>query len=94
MKSMHYIGLDIHKKVIAFCIKTADGVLIGRGTIPASRSAIFEWTKTLPQPWTVAMEATLFTGCGIVAASDPASEYAESCWKLRPVLSALEGCAS
>jgi isochorismate synthase len=35
-------------------------------------------------------EATLFVGCGIVAASDPAQEYAESCWKLRPILSALE----
>jgi isochorismate synthase len=26
--------------------------------------------------------ATLFSGCGIVADSDPQSEYAESCWKL------------
>jgi isochorismate synthase len=39
-------------------------------------------------------EATLFAGCGIVAASDPAREYAESCWKLRPVLSALEASDS
>ena len=22
MENMHYIGLDIHKKIIAFCIKT------------------------------------------------------------------------
>lgn len=36
-------------------------------------------------------EAVLFAGCGIVAASDPESEYAESCLKLRPVLAALEG---
>jgi isochorismate synthase len=34
-------------------------------------------------------EATLFAGCGIVADSDPAAEYAESCWKLRPMLAAL-----
>jgi isochorismate synthase len=33
--------------------------------------------------------ATLFTGCGIVADSDPATELAESGWKLRPILSAL-----
>jgi isochorismate synthase EntC len=39
-------------------------------------------------------EATLFSGCGIVAASNPAREYAESCWKLRPVLAALEASAS
>jgi len=34
-------------------------------------------------------EATLFAGCGIVADSDPAAEYAESNWKLRPMLAAL-----
>jgi menaquinone-specific isochorismate synthase len=33
--------------------------------------------------------ASLFAGCGIVAGSDPEREYAESCLKLRPVLSAL-----
>lgn len=62
MMSMYYIGLDIHKKIIAFCIKTASGDLFGRGTIPATRKALSEWIKKLPQPWTVAMEATLFTG--------------------------------
>jgi isochorismate synthase len=33
--------------------------------------------------------ATLFAGCGIVADSNPAAEYAESCWKLQPMLTAL-----
>ena len=33
--------------------------------------------------------ATLFAGCGIVAESDPHTEYAEWGWKLRPMLSAL-----
>ena len=33
--------------------------------------------------------ATLFAGCGIVAESNAAAEYAESDWKLRPMLSAL-----
>jgi isochorismate synthase len=36
-----------------------------------------------------ACEAVLFTGCGIVADSDPEAEYAESRLKLRPMLSAL-----
>ncbi|NWJ96956.1 MAG: isochorismate synthase [Chloroflexi bacterium] len=35
--------------------------------------------------------ATLFAGCGIVADSEPDSEYQESCVKLRAMLSALEG---
>jgi isochorismate synthase len=38
-------------------------------------------------------EATLFTGCGLVADSDPQSEYTESCLKLQAMLSGL-GLAS
>jgi isochorismate synthase EntC len=34
-------------------------------------------------------EATLYAGCGIVGDSDPEREYAESCLKLKPMLSAL-----
>lgn len=37
--------------------------------------------------------ASLFAGCGIVANSDPESEYAESRLKLRPLLAALSGGA-
>jgi isochorismate synthase EntC len=33
--------------------------------------------------------ATLFAGCGIVGDSDPATECAESDWKLQPMLAAL-----
>ena len=62
METMHYIGLDIHKKIIAFCIKTISGQIISQGTISATRKALMDWIKFLPQPWTVAMEATLFTG--------------------------------
>jgi len=62
MESMHYIGLDIHKKIIAYCIKTWSGSIIGQGTIPATRAALSTWMGKLPQPWTAAMEATLFTG--------------------------------
>ncbi|MDE2963544.1 MAG: chorismate-binding protein, partial [Acidobacteriota bacterium] len=36
-------------------------------------------------------EASLYTGCGIVAGSDPESEYDESLLKLGPMLWALEG---
>ncbi len=34
-------------------------------------------------------QATLFAGCGVVADSDPEREYAESCMKLTPMLTAL-----
>ncbi len=39
-------------------------------------------------------QASLFAGCGIVAGSDPLSEYAESELKLRPLLDALGESAS
>ena len=59
---MHYIGLDIHKKVIAYCIKDAVGNIYKKGVLPAKRAALEEWINKLPWPWTAAMEATLVTG--------------------------------
>jgi transposase len=59
---MYYIGLDVHKKTISYCVKDASGQVHREGTIGANRNELDWWTKTLPQPWTVAMEATIFTG--------------------------------
>lgn len=62
MYVLYYIGLDIHKKVIAYCIKALDGRLIGQGKIDADRKSLGEWVEGLPGPWIGAMEATIFTG--------------------------------
>src|SRR3954452_13029397 len=62
MDSMYYIGLDIHKKTISYCVKEQNGIVCSEGTIPATRLTLDHWTDTLPQPWTAAMEATMFTG--------------------------------
>src|SRR5712691_11312394 len=62
MNSMNYIGLDIHKKSISCCVRQADGTIIQESTITATRHALDEWVRRLPQPWTAGMEATLFTG--------------------------------
>src|SRR5438128_7219708 len=59
---MYYIGLDVHKKTISYCVKDASGQVHQEGEIGATRSELDGWMKTLPQPWTVAMEATIFTG--------------------------------
>lgn len=59
---MHYIGLDVDKQSIAFCIKTADGTLVDRGALEATRPALESWAAALPQPWQGAMEATPFSG--------------------------------
>jgi transposase len=62
MKALYYIGLDIHKKMIAYCIKAFDGQLISQGKIDANRQSVGEWADGLPGPWVGAMEATIFTG--------------------------------
>ena len=62
MQSMYYIGLDVHKKKISYCVKDGSGRIHGEGEISAVRSDLDRWMKTLPEPWTAAMEATIFTG--------------------------------
>src|SRR5215203_1240371 len=61
-KVMYYIGLDVHKKTISYCIKTASGTVEREGKFASSRHELDCWLKTLPQPWSAAMEATIFTG--------------------------------
>jgi len=56
------IGLDIHKRTIAYCIKAIDGHLIDQGKIGADRQSLGAWVEGLPGPWIGAMEATMFTG--------------------------------
>src|SRR6476620_3231247 len=62
MNSMNYIGLDIHKKSISCCVRQADGTIIKESTITATRHALDEWMRQLPQPWMAGIAATLFTG--------------------------------
>ncbi len=58
---MHYIGLDIHKKTIRYCVKVADGTIVSEGEVAANRASLDRWRSQLRKPWTAAMEATLFT---------------------------------
>lgn len=62
MGPMYYIGLDVHKRVISYCVKEGSGKIHAEGSIPATRFELDGWLKTLPQPWSAAMEATMFTG--------------------------------
>jgi transposase len=59
---MYYIGLDVHKKTISYCVKDASGQVHQEGKVGATRWELDGWIKTLPQPRTMAMEATIFTG--------------------------------
>jgi hypothetical protein len=58
---MYYIELDVHKKTINYCVKNASGQIHRQTTNGATRNELDWWVKTLPQPWMVAMEATMFT---------------------------------
>jgi transposase len=43
-------------------VKNSSGALYSEGSLPATRLDLDRWMKTLPQPWSAAMEATMFTG--------------------------------
>jgi transposase len=62
MEPMYYIGLDVHKQKISYCIKDSGGKIYAEGWIPATRHDLDCWMKNLPQPWSAAMEATMFSG--------------------------------
>lgn len=62
METMQYIGLDVHKKTISYCIKNYSGEPLDQGIIPATRTSLNGWLNNRGGPWIGAMEATMFTG--------------------------------
>ena len=72
----NYIGLDVYKKTISYCVKDASGQVHQEGQIGATRRDLDSWRKTGPHPWTVAMEATIFSGW-IYAHLLPHAEHVE-----------------
>lgn len=58
---MYYVGLDVHKRSVSFCVKLADGTVVQEGEVKATRVALAEWAEKLPRPWVGALEATLFS---------------------------------
>jgi hypothetical protein len=43
MQSMYYVGLDVHKKTISYCVKDGSGHIQSEGTIPATRMDLDGW---------------------------------------------------
>jgi transposase len=62
MNVNHYIGFDVHKKSVSYCVKTADGQIVEEGKLRATHDALRQWAGKRPEPWHGAMEATLFSG--------------------------------
>jgi len=57
MNSMNYIGLDIHKKSISFCVRQADGTII-------QETPLFETTPPSPHSEAADSKTTLFNTPG------------------------------
>jgi len=62
MTISQYIGFDVHKKSINFCVKTGGGAIVEEGRLRATRDVLREWAEKRTEPWHGAMEATLFSG--------------------------------
>ncbi len=62
MNITHYIGFDVHKKWIFYCVKTKDGTVVDEGKIEATRQAVRGWAQRRTEPWMGGLEATLFSG--------------------------------
>ena len=37
METMYYIGLDVHKRTISYCVKDGSGKIHAEGAIPSTR---------------------------------------------------------
>src|ERR1700681_3457140 len=62
MQPMYYIGVDVHKQKISYCVNDSRGMVHIERSISATRLDLDHWMKKLPQPWSAAMEATMLTG--------------------------------
>lgn len=58
----YYIGLDIHKRSISYCIKSAGGQIWAEGKFTSNRSELIRAQSQWPRPWIAGMEATIFSG--------------------------------
>src|ERR1035437_10705745 len=62
MNVNHYIGFDVHKKTVSYCVKIADGTIVEESKLGATHQALRQWAEKRRGPWHGAMEATLFSG--------------------------------
>ena len=49
MQPRYYIGLDVHKKKISYCVRDGGGKVHAAGCIPATRFDLDLWVKRLPR---------------------------------------------
>jgi len=61
MKSVsYYVGLDVHRQSVSYCIKRPEGTIVREGKISAQRQALLEWVQSLSSvSWCGGLEATI-----------------------------------
>jgi hypothetical protein len=47
---MYYIGLDVHKKTISYCVKDVGRKIEQEGKVGLTRRELDCWMKTVPKP--------------------------------------------
>jgi transposase len=60
-KELYYIGMDVHKRTISYCVKSANGAVLDEGVIPSTRTSVKGMVHKWVFPWIGGMEATMFT---------------------------------
>ena len=55
----YYVGLDVHRQSISYCIKRPEGTIVRDGKVLAQRQTLTEWAQSLGDaPWCGGLEAT------------------------------------
>src|SRR5438309_2772651 len=56
----YYVGLDVHRQSVSYCIKQPEGTIVREGKIVAQRQALLEWVQSLSGVcWCGGLEATI-----------------------------------
>lgn len=55
----YYVGLDVHRKSISYCVQRGDGTIVREGKIPARREELTQWAREFDAPWCGGLEATI-----------------------------------
>ncbi len=58
---MNYVGLDVHKRTISFCVRSPDGTILQEGCMTALGEELDKLLAEVPAPCVVGLESTLFT---------------------------------
>jgi len=60
MNTILYVGLDIHKKTVSYCVRKADGQIAREGAPDACRKDLVRWIQDGKEPWTARAAAPSF----------------------------------